>query len=84
MRVEARQSVADGHRRLFWCMGIFSPLLRVTPARAGGHLWEIDENLIRAELTELERGQHLKRRKEIFRARQPIDLDQGTARSCGA
>ena len=32
-------------------------------------LWQIDENLIRADLTELERSQHLKRRKEIFDAK---------------
>ncbi len=32
-------------------------------------LWKIDKNLIRAELTNLERGEHLKRRREIFDAK---------------
>ena len=36
---------------------------------ADREIWEIDENLIRAELTEIERSQHLKRRKEIFDAK---------------
>lgn len=34
-------------------------------------LWEIDENLCRAELTELERGEHLLKRKEVYERKFP-------------
>ena len=33
-------------------------------------LWEIDENLIRADLTPTEEGEHLKRRKELWEMRE--------------
>lgn len=32
---------------------------------------KIDENLIRAELTVLERAEHLKRKKELYKAKYP-------------
>ena len=34
-------------------------------------LAEIDENLIRADLTAMERGEHMQRRKELHEARHP-------------
>lgn len=34
-------------------------------------LWEIDENLCRADLTELERGEHLAKRKDIYETLHP-------------
>ena len=43
--------------------------LAVTLGELDRQLWEIDENLVRAELTELERADHLKRRKELFDAK---------------
>ena len=57
-------------------------------------LWEIDENLVRATLTELEQSQHLKRRKEIFDSKgeekirtpggaQEVGFDKSTADATG-
>ena len=45
-------------------------------------LWEIDENLCRAELTELERGEHLLRRKELYERKWP-DSKAGAAQAAG-
>ena len=43
---------------------------------------EIDENLIRADLTAMERGEHLQRRKELHEARYP-DTREGQAQARG-
>lgn len=45
-------------------------------------LWEIDENLCRAELTELERGEHLLKRKEIYERKWP-QSKAGAAQAAG-
>jgi ParB family chromosome partitioning protein len=46
-------------------------------------LWEIDENLIRVDLTELEIASHLKRRKDIYIARHPETRQGGAPGKAG-
>ncbi|MQA66429.1 MAG: hypothetical protein GEU76_11110 [Alphaproteobacteria bacterium] len=42
------------------------PALVIEPEKIITELWKIDENLMRLELTRLERDQHLLRRKELY------------------
>ena len=42
-------------------------------------LWEIDENLIRAELSEGERSEHLLRRKQLFEEKRGEELSAGVS-----
>lgn len=52
-------------RKLGWD---YIPALIMAPEGITSELWKIDENLMRSELTRLERDQHLLRRKELFEA----------------
>lgn len=67
-------SLVSGHHRLEGCKTLgmtHIPAFVCDMAELDRQLWEIDENLIRAELTELERGEHLARRRDIYIARHP-------------
>jgi ParB/RepB/Spo0J family partition protein len=46
-------------------------------------LWEIDENLARADLTELERGEHLRERKKQYLIKHP-ETARGTSQANAA
>jgi ParB family chromosome partitioning protein len=64
-----------GHHRLEACRRLGWSEIEATIVQMDQHdereLWEIDENLCRADLTELERGEHLLRRKEIYERKWP-------------
>jgi ParB-like chromosome segregation protein Spo0J len=53
----------------------------ITLGEAESQLWEIDENLCRADLTELEQGEHLIKRKEIYEWWRPETKAGGDRRS---
>lgn len=65
--------VAGNHRleacrRLGW-QEIEADIVQMSPDEC--LLWEIDENLCRADLTELERGEHLAQRKAVYERLHP-------------
>jgi ParB family chromosome partitioning protein len=62
-------------RRLGWEA---VPAFVMEPEGIPAALWEIDENLIRVELTRLEKDQHLLRRKEIFDAGRQLDTGRSS------
>lgn len=57
------------------------PVIRLTGSDLDAELAEIDENLIRNELTELEQGVAVARRKEIYEARFPETKHGGDRKS---
>jgi ParB family transcriptional regulator, chromosome partitioning protein len=73
-----------GHHRLEACKrsGFAKvPAIVVTLDDDARRLWEIDENLFRAPLTELERGEHLVERKQIYERLHPGAAHGGDHRS---
>lgn len=70
---ESRRLVAGLHRlRACQALGWSTIPARILPLSAvDAELAEIDENLCRAELTVLERAEHLSRRKVLYEARHP-------------
>jgi ParB family chromosome partitioning protein len=66
-------------RKLGWN---YIPALIMEPEGIGSELWKIDENLMRSELTRIERDQHLLRRKELFDAARAAETGR-TAPSLG-
>jgi len=59
----------------------YIPVREETGTELDAQLWEIDENLCRAELTELERGEHLVARKRIYEQDNPTARHGGDRRS---
>lgn len=62
-------SVVAGAHRLEACRSLGwkeIPAIIVNLGDLQSLLWEIDENLVRAELTELERGEHIRTRKMVY------------------
>jgi ParB-like chromosome segregation protein Spo0J len=73
--VTADNRLVAGFRRLQACKQLgwtTIPAKIVQLDRLKTELAEIDENLVRQELTELERAEHLTRRKEIYEALGPV------------
>jgi ParB family transcriptional regulator, chromosome partitioning protein len=63
-----------GHHRLEACRRLGweeIPAEVKLMTEAERELWEIDENLCRADLTELERGEHLLKRKDLYERKWP-------------
>lgn len=63
-----------GHHRLEACRSLGLVEIEasvVEMTELDRQLWEIDENLCRVDLTELERAEHLARRKDVYEARHP-------------
>ena len=66
--------VAAGNHRLEACKQLgweAIPAFLLDLSDADRMLWEIDENLVRGELTQLERAEHLKRRKAVYLMKHP-------------
>ena len=75
-----------GHHRLEGCrmLGMTEiPAIVVTMSEMDKKLAEIDENMIRAELTHLERADHFAARKELYEARFP-ETKRGIAQANAA